>query len=307
MITVSLIGGLGNQMFQYAAGKALAERHGVPLALDISGFKAWDLRDTPRPFLLGHLCVPEATASTKLQPVQQPEKKFAHARWKARIDRMLGKAGLPKLAPSPNEYREPHFHYDPAFEALGPRVSLFGYFQSERYFDSIAGNLRHWLSPREPLGDAATAALKRIEASRLPVSVHVRRGDYLKPGTHEVHGILGESFYRQVFDRLEGSIGNEAELFIFSDDPAAAEQVLGFIPASRLNHVCGDPERPWEDMTLMARCRHHVIANSSFSWWGAWLNPSPDKIVVAPRAWFAATELSKRNTGDLYPANWILV
>ena len=303
MITVSLIGGLGNQMFQYAAGKALAERHGVPLALDISGFRDYALR----PFLLDRLLVPEAIASVRAEPTEKPGINFTRAKWKARIDRMLGKAGLPKLASSPNEYREPHFHYDPAFEALGPKISLFGYFQSERYFNSIAGNLRDWFSPREPLGDAAAAALKRIEASRLPISVHVRRGDYLKPGTHEVHGILGETFYRQVFDRLESRIGGEAEIFIFSDDPAAAEQVLSFIPGSRLNHVRGDPERPWEDMALMARCRHHVIANSSFSWWGAWLNPSSDKIVVAPRAWFVATELSKRNTSDLYPAGWISV
>jgi hypothetical protein len=303
VITVSLIGGLGNQMFQYAAGKALAERHGVPLALDISGFRNYALR----PFLLDRLLVPEAIASVQAEPAERREENFTPAKWKARIDRLLGKARLPKLASSPNEYREPHFHYDPAFEMLGPKVSLFGYFQSERYFNSIAESLRNWLSPREPLGEAAAVALKRIETSRLPVSVHVRRGDYLKPGTHEVHGILGETFYRQAFDRLEGMIGRDAEIFIFSDDPAAAEQVLGFIPGSRLNHVRGDPERPWEDMALMARCRHHVIANSSFSWWGAWLDPSPDKIVVAPRAWFAATELNKRNTGDLYPAGWILV
>ncbi len=303
MITVSLIGGLGNQMFQYAAGKALAERHGVPLALDISGFRNYALR----PFLLDRLLVPEAMTSAQAEPAEKPQINFSRAKWKSRIDRLLGKAGLPKLASSPNEYREPHFHYDPAFEALGSGISLFGYFQSERYFKSIAGNLRHWFSPREPLGDAAATALKKIEASRLPVSVHVRRGDYLKPGTHEVHGILGESFYRQVFDRLESMIGQQAELFIFSDDPAAAEQVLGFIPGSRLNHVRGDPERPWEDMALMARCRHHVIANSSFSWWGAWLNPSSDKIVVAPRAWFATEELKKVNTTDLYPLGWILV
>jgi hypothetical protein len=303
VITVSLIGGLGNQMFQYAAGKALAERHGVPLALDISGFRNYALR----PFLLDRLLVPEAIAIARTEPAERPEINFARAKWKARIDRLLGKAGLPKLASSPNEYREPHFHYDPAFETLGPEIALFGYFQSERYFNSIAESLRDWFSPREPLGDAAAAALKQIETSRLPVSVHVRRGDYLKPGTHEVHGILGESFYRRVFDRLESMIGREAELFIFSDDPAAAEQVLSFIPGSRLNHVRGDPERPWEDMALMARCRHHVIANSSFSWWGAWLNPSPDKIVVAPRAWFAAAGSGKRDTGDLYPSGWILI
>ncbi|MBT2829259.1 alpha-1,2-fucosyltransferase, partial [Staphylococcus coagulans] len=75
----------------------------------------------------------------------------------------------------------------------------------------------------------------------------------------------------------------------------------------QLVHVSGDPERPWEDMALMARCRHHVIANSSFSWWGAWLNPSSDKIVIAPRAWFTSAELRARNTCDLYPAGWILL
>src|ERR1700728_1246869 len=153
-------------MFQYAAGKALAERHGVPLALDISGFRDYALR----PFLLDRLLVPETPTAVQTGRSRKPETNFTRAKWKARIDRLLGKAGLPKLASSPNEYREPHFHYDPAFEALGPRMSLFGYFQSERYFNSIAERLRDWLSPREPLGEAAAVALKRIETSRLPVS-----------------------------------------------------------------------------------------------------------------------------------------
>jgi hypothetical protein len=304
MITVSLIGGLGNQMFQYAAGKALAERHGVPLALDISGFKNYALRS----FLLDRLRVPEVIAlPSQTEPTQKPEINFTRAKWKARIDRLLVKAGLPRLTPSPGEYREPHFHYDPAFEALGPQTNLFGYFQSERYFISIAESLRDWFSPCEPLGDAVAAALARIEASRLPISVHIRRGDYLNPGTAEYHGILGDSYYRDALVRLGAGANQDAELFVFSDDVAAAEQVLNFVPKSRQVYVRGDPARPWEDMALMACCRHHVIANSSFSWWGAWLNRSPDKIVVAPRAWFAPNELSSKNTKDLYPAGWILV
>lgn len=302
MITVSLIGGLGNQMFQYAAGKALAERHGVPLALDISGFLGYELRS----FLLDRLLVPEAAAAVQGES-SPPPAKFARAKWKGRIDRVLGKVGLPKLAPSPNEYREPHFHYDPAFETLGPQTELFGYFQSERYFSSIAAGLRDWLGPREPLGEAAAAALARIEASHLPVSVHVRRGDYLNPGTAEFHGILGASYYSEALARIAAGVGADAELFIFSDHAAAAEQVLNFIPTSRLVHVRGDPRRPWEDMALMARCRHHVIANSSFSWWGAWLNRSLDKIVVAPQAWFAPAVSRKTNMTDLYPAGWVLV
>ena len=303
MITVSLIGGLGNQMFQYAAGKALAERHGVSLALDISGFRNYALR----PFLLDRLLVPEAVNSVQAEFVQKPKANFERAKWKARIDRLLGRAGLPKLASSPNEYREPHFHYDPAFESLGPQTALFGYFQSERYFSSVAEDLRGWFLPGTPLGDAAAVALKRIEASRLPVSVHVRRGDYLNPGTIEYHGILGEPYYRNALARLEAVTNGDAELFVFSDDALAAEEMLSFVPKSRLMHVHGDPERPWEDMALMACCGHHIIANSSFSWWGAWLNGAPEKVVVAPRNWFASGQLSKWNTCDLYPPGWLLV
>src|SRR6185437_10691060 len=131
-------------MFQYAAGKALAEHHGVPLGLDISGFRNYALR----PFLLDRLCVPEAVTAGQEESARKPKANFERAKWKARIDRVLGRAGLPKLASSPIEYREPHFHYDPAFETLGPQTTLFGYFQSERYFCSIAENLREWFSPR---------------------------------------------------------------------------------------------------------------------------------------------------------------
>jgi hypothetical protein len=306
LITVSLFGGLGNQMFQYAAAKALAQRHRVPLALDLSGFSDSGIV-MPRRFLLDRLRVPEAVAGSEGTGVSKAVKYFFRAKWMGRIDSLLGCSGLPKLPQSPHFYREPHFHYDPTFEALGPRTAVFGYFQSERYFGPIARDLRKWFAPRERLAGAAADVLARIEASRLPASVHIRRGDYLNPGTAEFHGILGEPYYREALGRLGGAIRGEPELFVFSDDPEAAEQVLNFVPSSRLTHVRGAPERPWEDMALMARCRHHVIANSSFSWWGAWLNRAPDKVVVAPRAWFAQTQLSKWNTCDLYPPAWLLV
>jgi hypothetical protein len=303
VITVSLIGGLGNQMFQYAAGKALAERHGVELALDLSGFRNY----AQRPFLLDRLCVPEADmASARLGGAGKPTSNFVRSLWKQRIDRMLGRAGLPKLPSSANQYREPHFQYDPMFQSLGPETKLFGNFQSERYFRPIADTVRDCFSLRVPFGIESAEVCARIEHSRLPVSVHVRRGDYINPGTLKVHGILGEPYYRQAINRIETALGEGIDLFVFSDDAGAAEQVLNFVPKSRLNHVRGDPERPWEDMALMARCRHHVIANSSFSWWGAWLNRSPAKVVVAPRAWFAPAGLKKLNTADLYPPGWIL-
>jgi hypothetical protein len=304
VITVSLIGGLGNQMFQYAAGKALAERHGVSLALDVSGFRDYALRS----FLLDHLCVPEAVARPDPEFVaRQAPERFTSSLWRQRLDRVLGLAGLPRLSPSLRDYREPHFHYDPTFGSLGPDTVLFGYFQSERYFSSIAEKLVQWFAPREPLSDTAKCLLSQIDHCSYPVSVHVRRGDYLNAGTAEVHGILAEPYYRKAIGRIEAELGAEAQLFVFSDDAVAAEKVLNFVPSSRLVHVRGDPLRPWEDMSLMARCRHHIIANSSFSWWGAWLNQSADKLVVAPSAWFAPMGQKDRDTSDLYPRQWIVL
>ena len=287
-------------MFQYAAGKALAERHGVRLKLDLNGFRKY----SQRPFSLDRLSVPEAYG----EPISEKSTSyFVRGLWIQRINRVLDSVRLPKLSIVLGQYFEPHFQFDPEFELLDSNMSLFGYFQSERYFSSIADDLRGWFAPAEPLGAAAAAALQRIEASRLPVSMHIRRGDYLKPVTAEVHGILDGSYYRRAANRIESALGGEVDYFVFSDDAAAAEQMLDFLPNARLNHIRGDPDRPWEDMALMARCRHHVIANSSFSWWGAWLNQSRDKIVIAPRAWFVSTELSKKDTNDLYPAGWVLI
>jgi hypothetical protein len=302
MITVSLFGGLGNQMFQYAAGKALAERHGVALALDINGFRAYPTRS----FLLDRLRVPEAVReghATAVSPATAGY--FFRARWRARIDRLLARAGLPRLPSFSNSYREPHFHFDSVFETLGPHTELFGYFQSERYFGPIADRIRGYFEPREPLSEAAREAADRIAESALPVSVHVRRGDYVQAATVAVHGILDEAYYRKALAQIEDRLGRPPELFVFSDDPAEAARVLHFVPPARISYIRGDAERPWEDMALMARCRHHVIANSSFSWWGAWLNPSPVKTVIAPRAWFTQKVLLTRDTRDLYPMGWI--
>lgn len=299
MITVSLFGGLGNQMFQYAAGKTLAERHGVELAFDHSGFRAYPSRS----FVLNQLQVPEAI--TERDGAAGAANLFFRTRWRARIDRMLARAGLPGLRSSSDNYRELYFHFDPAFDGLGPDTKLFGYFQSERYFRSIAADIRSYFEPREPLGAEASVAAGKIAKSAMPISIHIRRGDYTQPATAAVHGILDEAYYRTALAHMEDRVGSSPDLFVFSDDMDAAAEVLHFVSPERVTYVRGDPERPWEDMALIARCRHHVMANSSFSWWGAWLNQSPDKIVIAPRAWFTQKGLLTRDTRDLYPPGWI--
>ena len=305
MITVSLIGGLGNQLFQYAAGKALAERHGVGLALDLSGFPR---DEEKRTFLLDRLHVPEADLSNVPElGAAKPDNNYVRSLWKRRIDRvLLGR--VPKVASSADHYREPHFQYDPTFEALGSRTTLFGYFQSERYFSGIADPLRDFFRPRDDLGPEAQLVADRIAATEVPVSVHIRRGDFVKnPARVRFHGWLDDAYYRRALKVLQGAVKPDITFFVFSDDAAAAEAVLDFVPAENQVHVRGDPDRPWEDLALMARCHHHVVANSSFSWWGAWLNPSSDKVVIVPRAWFTIEALRQQNTCDLWPANWILL
>lgn len=298
MIRISLFGGLGNQMFQYAAGKALAKRHGVELSLDLSGFRA----DRLRSFILNSLRVPETASDPSAAP--GPDY-FFRARRRQRIDRVFDLVGLPRLPSFSDGYLEPHFHYDPAFATLGPHTELFGYFQSEHYFGGIADEIREYFQPREPLGSIASEAAREISDSALPISVHVRRGDYVQSATAAVHGVLDEGYYRKALAEIDGRLGGDSRLFVFSDDLDAAAQVLSFIPTQRVTYVRSDPNRPWEDMILISKCRHHVIANSSFSWWGAWLNRSPDKFVVAPQAWFTEKGLQTRDTRDLYPGSWI--
>ncbi|MGN6285707.1 MAG: alpha-1,2-fucosyltransferase [Afipia sp.] len=304
MIRVSLFGGLGNQMFQYAAGKALAKRHGVKLGFDLGGFRVDQLRS----FLLDRLRVPETVRGGDEIPTStEPGSYFFRARRRQRVERAMALIGLPRLRSSRNSYREPHFHFDPAFHSLGPDTELFGYFQSELYFGSIADDVRRHFEPREPLGTEARVAADRIARSELPVSVHVRRGDYVRAATAAVHGLLEANYYRKALAQIEDRVGRSPDLFVFSDDHAAAARVLDFVSPARVTYVQGDPDRPWEDMTLIASCHHHVIANSSFSWWGAWLNQSPDKIVIAPRSWFTQKGLLTRDTRDLYPSGWIQV
>lgn len=304
MITISVMGGLGNQMFQYAAARALAETHGVGVGIDLSTIG----RDPKRSYLLDRLSVPERPLERASHDIAKTARAATALRWHARGARALARLGLRGVPQLPGAYVEKHFHFDPDFFRLGPDIRLHGYFQSEHYFAPIAGHIREAFRPREPFGEAARQTADAIARAALPVSIHIRRGDYIHSVENaRVHGILHADYYGRALQMLADRLGAGMTLFVFSDDPDAAREVFARLPDTRAEFVSGDPQRPWEDMALMARCRHHVIANSSFSWWGAWLDPSPDKIVIGPRQWFAPAALRRFNTCDLCPSGWILV
>ncbi len=279
---------MGNQLFQYAAGKALSLRKGTPLYLDISGFDHLPEGTTKRVFELKPLQICAAPAS----PSQV--EKLANPQGLARIWNKWMPYYRKRI------YQEPFYHFDPHFFRASSNTILKGYWQSERYFGDFQDIIRRELTVRTPL-TPATEALARKIASVNAVSVHIRRGDYANDAkTNSYHGLCSPEYYRRAL-RLIAEKTRDIELFVFSDEiPWAKENLLTEFPVTFVDH--NDSLHAYEDLHLMSCCRHHIIANSSFSWWGAWLNHKPGKIVIATAQWFAQSD---SDTKDLLPQEWL--
>lgn len=179
---------------------------------------------------------------------------------------------------------------------------LDGYFQNENYFKHIRPLLLHEFSFPE-LGGKSALMRDKIKSGKISVAIHVRRGDYLKPQANAYHGILPLSYYTEAMAIINKSI-NDAHYFIFSDDMPWCRGNF----ASLENDVtfADSGGEDWSDMALMSICHHQIIANSSFSWWAAWLNPAENKIVIAPKKWFADSNAMKQ-ASDIVPNNWIKI
>ena len=287
MISVRLEGGLGNQMFQYACGRALALRSGHELLLDTALLHRPELT-TPRPYGLGVFNLAARLAT----PEDLAEKLSAFARLKA----MVGH----HTSPVWQTIREPHFHFAPdLFPAQFQRLALTGYWQSEKYFCDHADVIRRDFSLRPECAARLDAALLERMSSTASVSLHIRRGDYVTNAhTLQYHGVCSLDYYQRAAALVAAQV-RAPEFFVFTDDPAWARENLKLdFP----QHLVSDGRwQDFEELILMSRCRHHIIANSSFSWWGAWLDPRPDKIVCAPHDWF---QNAPHDTRDLLPAAW---
>lgn len=292
-IVVRLMGGLGNQMFQYATGAALAHRHGLPLLLD-RGFldhRPAGMSWTPREFELDRLQAPIAFAPDALvRKLRRP--------WELRGHRFLHGL-LPWLFPV-HCVKEQGTGYDPRLVRMAPPVYLEGFWQNEGYFLDIADRLRSdWYLPHgEP--DARNRQLLELIASGSCASLHVRRGDYVSNSeTAAFHGACDASYYHRAAQWLIER-HDIRRFIVFSDEPEWAQANLQLpCPAEHVSHNTGQASH-W-DMHLMRHCTHHIIANSSFSWWGAWLNPSPAKTVIGPKQWFQGTSTPAT---DILPAAW---
>jgi hypothetical protein len=281
MIVVRLLGGLGNQMFQYAAGRALADSLGSELVLDVRGFSSYVLHS----FGLTQMGV-RATVGNDQSLARFP-------RWRRRILPFVTRVGFKS-----SWYTESGEAHDPRFAALPDGTYLQGYFQSEKYFAGRRSQLTVDFAPVTPLDEANRAILEQISTTE-SVMMHVRRGDYVKDQvTFAKHGICSAEYYQAALDVVRARHDN-AHIFLFSNDMQWAVSNIDFGGAITPVDLNGD--RPHFDIHLMSHCRHRIIANSSFSWWGAWLG-DPRGTTIAPEPWFSDPHL---DVSDLYPGDWL--
>ncbi|UWR82106.1 alpha-1,2-fucosyltransferase [Phaeobacter inhibens] len=283
MIITRLHGRLGNQMFQYAAGRALADRLGVSLALDSRGAELRGEGVLTRVFDLD-LATPDI-----LPPLRQ-RAPLGYALWRG-----LGQ----HLGTGPKLRREVGLGYNPDFVDWSDNSYLHGYWQSERYFAQSAERIRRDFTFPEYSNQKNAEMAARIGETNA-ISLHVRRGDYL---TLAAHVLCDQAYYEaalaQVLDGLEG----QSTVYVFSDDPQWAKENLP-LPCDKVVVDFNGADTDYEDMRLMSLCKHNIIGNSSFSWWAAWLNQTPDRRVAGPAKWFGDPKL---NNPDILPPGWLRI
>ena len=285
MIVVKMCGGLGNQLFQYAAGRRLADIRQTELVLDLVWYARTPPTDTPRTYELVNY------------PVRARPATAGEALWCRLHDGRLLRR-MPFLPRRWRHWRERSFKFDPLVLELPNNTYLDGYWQSPHYFDDAADLIRADMTPLVPLGlqdEKIAALIETVDA----VSVHVRRGDYVTNLTAATaHGQCSIDYYKNALAYISTHVA-KPHFFVFSDDPTWTRENLPLSGTATFVEHNG-PASAFQDLRLMAMCKHQITANSSFSWWGAWLNPRSDKIVITPKQWFA----DPRNTDTLTPHDW---
>jgi hypothetical protein len=299
MIIVHLVGGLGNQMFQYALGRHLAEKQSTILKLDVSGFQTYKLRRYGLHCF--HIWEHIATQTEIDSLHRENNRRIKHfvRRVLRKLNSNLANVILP---PNPLFFEERYFRFDPVVLQKTAPLYLRGYWQSEKYFSEIQEILRREFEIKYKQ-DPESRRISDLIQSTNSISLHVRRADYVQdPHINQIYGTCDQSYYDRSIQHLITSV-KDPHFFIFSDDPAWVKVglKLGF-PATVVEH--NGPFRDYEDLRLMSQCKHNIIANSSFSWWGAWLNENPEKIVIGPQRWFADEERNAQ-AQDVVPEGWV--
>lgn len=327
MIIVTIKGGLGNQMFQYAFARTVAKHLNTQFKLDLSWFTKVTRSD--RRYLLDrfNICndivtiedIESSLSGINQIPGYQPVGELS----------LVGDKSINQYYFDPSSdygnrlielkdrfigngcqfYKEPHFHFDIVALTVVGNIWFDGYWQSERYFKNVKDDLLSEFKLRlcgNPFDSAVEDLINGFENS---VSVHVRRGDAVSnPDSIRVHGSCGLNYYLGCMNIIASKF-RDPLFFIFSDDPQWVEDCLlprSSWPTRLVNH--NDEQQCYYDLKLMSQCKHHIVSNSTFSWWAAWLGVNggkyKDSTILYPKHWFEDTSL---NTKDLFPDGWTCI
>jgi hypothetical protein len=293
MIIVQITGGLGNQMFQYATGKALALHHDTNLKLDLQSFytDTWHELEVPRSF--------ELTAFKNLEYKEATLKEIQQFHTSSFIGKRIQKL-LPRH--KRKVYSEKEYPFDSSFFKAKKNIYIKGHRQSEKYFQPYKKEVCNIYQLKDELVSDVKELGKKLSYEN-SVAIHVRRGDYLRlPIILDWHGVLDESYYCTALNILNNQFP-DLKIYYFSDDPQWVNQTLmPLFPGTIVSENISKTH--YHDFHLIQSCKHQIVANSSFSWWAAWLNPNPEKIVIAPKKWF---NNAPYDTRDLIPEEWLRI
>ncbi|MBN1382080.1 MAG: alpha-1,2-fucosyltransferase [Deltaproteobacteria bacterium] len=302
MIIVNLMGGLGNQMFQYAAAKQLSINYSTVLKIDATNFQKLT-SNKDHNFQLDCFCITASQAS------KEEVRKYNKTRNRLRaLFELVGMILYPQPSDRRNDllYKEPDGSaFKPAFQELGPNRYLIGYFNSYKYFNEIRDILVNEYTPRYTISPPAQEMIKQIENTN-SVSIHIRRGDYVSdPNVQQcVEGIITDNYYYNAFEYIFQRV-KKPHFFIFSD--AMPWVMSNFKIPSGVTYVnINPPQRGFEDLWIMSKCKHNITAGgSTFSWWASYLNRNADKIVV--RTEKISNEVKYNHPDDYFPPDWKIV
>lgn len=289
-IVVRLHGGMCNQMFEYAFGRGLSEKLGCGLYFDDAG--VLENRKAHVKYALGDFDTKVKLASKEMiSSVLTPH---------FYLKRKLYKAFRIPFRYADTHLVEKSFGYDSSFEKIAKNSYFEGLWQSPKYFENIAEKIRKEFRLKREDELKKHPLYGEIVASN-SVAVHVRRGDYIKNRRYaKILYVCKQGYYRRAAEYMRSKLANP-KFFVCSDDPKWVEQNLDlggdFTLVKSNSH--------FEDFFLMQSCKHNIISNSTFSWWSAWLNANPEKIVACPDRWF--TEVSKNDGTSIEPDDWVKI
>jgi len=292
MIAVRLMGGLGNQMFQYAIARKLSLKNRTNLVMDLIFFENIAEVDTFREYELDCFKINPTFLEHTKRPRENPEPIYVGAKGILRKLKHLAK-GI-----AWNIYREPHHSFDSNVLSRKNNTYLIGFWQTEKYFKDIRPTLLKDFEFVTKPSSKNRVMLNKIEAGP-SISLHVRRGDYVSNiHANKFHGTKDSTYYQKALKIIEKEQPDTYTVFVFSDDIEWCKKNI--LLKQKTVYVSGN-KKGFEDMRLMSSCSHNIIANSSFSWWAAWLNQNKHKIVVGPKVWFNDKRV---NTRDVLPQSW---